>query len=185
MESLEQCEASLVVYLHPSKAKSVHEAILGELSSMLFTYNDTLEGVVLAYDPIFSDDLARILPGVEPYFGVRLRAKLLLFHPVPDMVLEGKVVKISRSSVSVEILGFAWGSIAEGDIRDDLKLKSKKKRIIVSRSHKKHKIKVGTMIRFIVKSFDEEMLHVTGSLLADSTGSAKWLDKNTDQWSQA
>ncbi|KAK4390771.1 hypothetical protein Sango_2140400 [Sesamum angolense] len=185
MEGLKECEANLVVYLHPSKAKCA-DAILSELSSLLFTYSETFEGVVLAYDPNICSNLAKILPGIHPYFGVKLKARLLLFNPKPDMVVEGEVVKITPQSIHAVVLGFSSAFIADEDIRDDFKHKIKRgKEVYVSRTHKKHKIKVGTILRFIVKSFDEEILHISGSLVADHTGCARWLDKNLDEWSQA
>ncbi|XP_011083508.1 uncharacterized protein LOC105166018 [Sesamum indicum] len=186
MEGLKECEANLVVYLHPSKAKCAGDAILSELSSLLFTYNETFEGVVLAYDPNICSNLAKILPGIQPYFGVKLKARLLLFNPKPDMVVEGEVVKITPQSIHAVVLGFSSAFIADEDIRHDFKHKIKRgKEVYVSRTHKKHKIKVGTTLRFIVKSFDEEILHISGSLVADHTGCARWLDKNLDEWSQA
>ncbi|KAG8389894.1 hypothetical protein BUALT_Bualt01G0026400 [Buddleja alternifolia] len=186
MEGLKECVANLVVYLHPSKAKCPNEAILTELSSMLFTYNETFEGVVLAYDPGNCSNLAKILPGIHPYFGVKLTARILLFNPKPDMLLEGEVVKITPHSIHAVVLGFSAAVIADEDIRGEFKYKSKHgKEVYVSKSHKKHKIKVGTILRFVVKSFDEEILHLSGSLLADHSGCARWLDKNSDKWSQA
>ncbi|KAL0325845.1 UNVERIFIED_CONTAM: hypothetical protein Sradi_5153800 [Sesamum radiatum] len=186
MEGLKECEANLVVYLHPSKAKCADDAILSELSSLLFSYSETFEGVVLAYDPNICSNLAKILPGIHPYFGVKLKARLLLFNPKPDMVVEGEVVKITPQSIHAVVLGFSSAFIADEDIRDDFKHKIKRgKEVYVSRTHKKHKIKVGTILRFIVKSFDEEILHISGSLVADHTGCARWLDKNLDEWSQA
>ncbi|GER26591.1 DNA-directed RNA polymerase [Striga asiatica] len=186
MEGLREAQANLVVYLHPSKANCVKEAILRELSSLLFAYNETFEGVVLAYDPRTSSTLAKILPGIQPYFGVRLKTRLLLFNPKPEMILEGEVVKITPQSVHAVVLGFSSACIAYEDIRDDLKHKVRGgEEVYVSRSSKKHKIKVGTTLRFAVKSFDEEILHISGSLAADNTGCARWLDKNVDKWSQA
>ncbi|KAL0351781.1 UNVERIFIED_CONTAM: hypothetical protein Scaly_1566800 [Sesamum calycinum] len=183
-------------------------------------YSETFEGVVLAYDPNICSNLAKILPGIHPYFGVKLKARLLLFNPKPDMVVEGEVVKITPQSIHAVVLGFSSAFIADEDIRDDFKHKIKRgKEVYVSRTHKKHKIKVGTILRFIVKSdepeleeigfevsilkwnalewtvnwasfedskgFDEEILHISGSLVADHTGCARWLDKNLDEWSQA
>ncbi|TKY61301.1 DNA-directed RNA polymerase I subunit rpa43 [Spatholobus suberectus] len=40
--------------------------------------------------------------------------------------------------------------------------------------HKRH------VIRFLVKSFEEEILHVYGSLIPNHTGSIYWLDKNLE-----
>ncbi|KAL8497435.1 hypothetical protein ACS0TY_020941 [Phlomoides rotata] len=185
MEALKECRANLVVYLHPSKAKNPNEAILSELSSLLFTYSETFNGVVLAYDPQICSPLAKILPGINPYFGVKLKASLLLFNAKPDMLLEGEVVKITPQSIHAVVFGFSSACIADEDIRDDFKHKHNDgNEVFVSRSHKKHKIKVGTILRFVVKSFDEEILHISGSLIPDHTGSARWLDKNLDEWSQ-
>lgn len=50
-------------------------------------FNEAFDGVVLAYDEKFQSDKAKILSGIVPYFGVRLKAKLLLFSPKPDMLL--------------------------------------------------------------------------------------------------
>lgn len=50
-------------------------------------FNETFDGVLLAYVTDFPSTLAKILPGIHPFFGVRLEAKLLLFHPKPDMLL--------------------------------------------------------------------------------------------------
>ncbi|KAL6493047.1 hypothetical protein OROGR_032806 [Orobanche gracilis] len=186
MEALKEGEASLVVYLHPSKVKCASDALLNELSSLLYTYSETFEGVVLAYDLNIVDKLAKVLPGVQPYVGVKLKAKLLLFDPKPGMFVEGVVVKITPHSIHAVVLGFSSACIAGEDIRDDFKHKFKHgEEVYVSRSNKKHKIKIGAILRFVVKRFDEEILHISGSLVADHTGCAQWLDKNVDKWSQA
>jgi hypothetical protein len=52
-----------------------------------YRFNETFEGVVLAYDVKIQDKLAKILPAIHPYFGVSLKAKLLLFAPKPNMLL--------------------------------------------------------------------------------------------------
>lgn len=97
------------------------------------------------------------------------------------MLLEGKVVKVTQESIHVVVLGFSSAIISEKDIREEFVCKTKRgQEVYVSRSHKRHVIKVGTMIRFLVKSFDEEILHVYGSLVPDHTGSIYWLDKNLE-----
>ncbi|XP_048429949.1 uncharacterized protein LOC103949555 isoform X2 [Pyrus x bretschneideri] len=153
MEGLSVSDANLVVYLHPSTSNNVHKAILRELSSMLLRYNDTFEGIVLAYEFNILDKDAKILPGVHPYFTVRLKAKLLLYSPKPNMLVEGKVVKVTQESIHVIILGFSSAVITDRDIREEFQYKSKHgKQLFVSRSHRRHVIKVGTMIRLLVKS---------------------------------
>ncbi|CAL5383481.1 unnamed protein product [Camellia sinensis] len=185
MEGLKVSDAKLVVYVHPSKANKVSQAILRELSSLLFKFNETFNGVVLAYDVNLPSKIARILPGIHPYFGVRLEAKLLLFHPKPNMLLgKGMVVKLGQQSIHVIVLGFSSATITEEDIRDEFIYKVKHgKEVFASTSHKRHKIKVGTILRFLVKSFDEEILHISGSLLPAHTGSIQWLDKNLEDGS--
>ncbi|XP_016480750.1 uncharacterized protein LOC107801865 isoform X2 [Nicotiana tabacum] len=182
MEALKECRANLVVYLHPQKAKRVKDAVYRELSSLLFKFNEALDGVVLTYEPKFSSNLAKILPGIHPYFGVRFEAKLLLFYPKPEMLLEGEVVKVGQQSIHIIVLGFASAFIADEDIREDFKYKIKHgKEVYISRSDKKHRIKVGTTLLFSVKSFDEEMLHVCGSLIPTNTGSVQWLERKAEE----
>ncbi|KAJ6920832.1 DNA-directed RNA polymerase I subunit RPA43 isoform X1 [Populus alba x Populus x berolinensis] len=178
MEGLSKSDANLIVYVHPSQSKNVDKAILRELSSLLFKYSQAFDGVVLAYSVDPQDKCARILSGVHPYFGVRLRANLLIFSPKPKMLLEGKVVKITRESIHCIVLGFSSAIITDENIRNELKYKAKHgEGAYVSRYHKRHVIKVGAVIRFEVKSLDEEILHISGSLIPANTGSVHWLDK--------
>ncbi|CAK7346238.1 unnamed protein product [Dovyalis caffra] len=179
MEGLSKSVANFVVYVHPSQSKNVDKAILRELSSLLFKYSQAFDGVVLAYSVDPQDKCARILSGIHPYFGVRLQANLLIFSPKPDMLLEGKVVKITRDSIHCIVLGFSSAIITDENIRNELKYKTKHgEGVYVSRYHKRHAIKVGAVIRFAVKSMDEEILHISGSLIPANTGSVHWLDKH-------
>ncbi|KAJ9548133.1 hypothetical protein OSB04_020676 [Centaurea solstitialis] len=177
MEGLKVSDAELVVYLHPSKSKNVSQAIFGELSSMLFKFNEIFDGVLLAYSASTEDELAKILPGLNPYFGVRLQARLLLFYPKPDMLLEGKVVKLGLQTIHTIVLGFSSATIIEEDIRDEFSYKV----FMLAPLIGTHKIEIGTVIRFVVKSFDEETLHITGSLASPHTGSISWLDKPVEE----
>ncbi|KAA3479636.1 Nucleic acid-binding protein [Gossypium australe] len=124
-------------------------------------FNETFDGVLLAYNVNILDKQAKILSGVYPYFGLRLKANLLLFSPKPDMLLEGKVVKLSQESIHKD-----------------------KEELFASKSHKRYVIKVGTMIRFLVKSFDEEILHIIGSLILAHIGSICWLDRHLEEDSE-
>jgi len=114
MEGLKVSKANLTVYIHPSKSNQVSQAVLRELSSLLFTYasepkpnpnktsqscrrfvsnfshcrfSEIVDGVVLAYDVNSLDTCAKILPGVHPYFGVKLKVNFLLFSPKPNTLL--------------------------------------------------------------------------------------------------
>ncbi|GMJ02705.1 hypothetical protein like AT1G75670 [Hibiscus trionum] len=185
MEGLNVVDAELVVYLHPSKSRKISQAILRELSSLLFRFYEAFDGVLLAYDVNVVDNLPKILPGVQPYFGFNLKANLLVFSPKPDMLLEGKVVKLSQESIHVIVLGFSSAIITAESVRAEFKYRTKgEEGIFASRSHKRHVIKVGTMIRFSVKSFDDEILHIIGSLMLVHTGSISWLDRNLEENSE-
>ncbi|GLU04556.1 hypothetical protein SLE2022_216940 [Rubroshorea leprosula] len=83
------------------------------------------------------------------------------------MLLEGKVMKLTQESIHVIVLGFSAATITAENIRQEFKYKS------VSTSS------AGTRIRFVVKSFDEEILHIFGSLMPAHTGSIHWLDRNS------
>ncbi|KAG7966751.1 hypothetical protein I3843_08G064600 [Carya illinoinensis] len=181
MEGLKVSDANLVAYVNPSKSTKVPQAVLRELSSLLFKFNETFDGVVLAYDVQIQDKVAKILPGLHPYFCVRLKAKLLLFSPKPNMLLEGKVVKLTQTSIHVIVLGFSSAVMTDEDIREEFIYKTKHgEEQYASRFHRRHVIKVGTMIRFSVKSFDEEILHISGSLVPRNTGSIGWLAKHME-----
>ncbi|KAL5700087.1 hypothetical protein ACHQM5_025605 [Ranunculus cassubicifolius] len=180
-EVLKVSDANLIVYIHPSKSGNVGKAVLHELSSLLFKFNEVFGGVVLAYEVNHQSKDAKILPSIHPYFGLKLKAKLLLFHPMPHMLLEGKVVKVTKESIHVIVLGFSSACITEEDVREEFRYKTKRgDAVFASASHKRHVIKVGSMIRFLVKSMDEEILHISGSLLPATTGSIKWLDKHME-----
>ncbi|KAL6211031.1 hypothetical protein ACLB2K_016259 [Fragaria x ananassa] len=179
MEGLRVSNSNLKVFLHPSKSGDVNGAIHQLLSSMIFKFDDTLDGALVAYKFDISSKDAKILNGIHPYFAVSLRAKLLLFSPKPNMLVEGKVVKLTRGSISVIVLGFSCAFIKDEDIREEFKYKNKHgKQVYISRYQKRHVIKVGTMIRLSVNSMDVDTLHIYGSLRPVDTGSIRFLDKN-------
>ncbi|CAI0435308.1 unnamed protein product [Linum tenue] len=178
MEGLSVVQANLKVYVDPSQSKNLSSAIFRELSALLFKYNDAFHGVLLAYNVHAPENKGRILPGVHPFIAVRLEAKLLVFSPKPDMLLEGKVVKVTEESIHVIVLGFSSAIITDEAIRNEFKYKTKHGQgLYVNRSNRRHVIKAGTMIRFVVKSMNEETLHIYGSLMPANTGSVKILEK--------
>ncbi|KAG6524400.1 probable DNA-directed RNA polymerase I subunit RPA43 [Zingiber officinale] len=179
MEGLKVAEADLVVYVHPSKSNQVRRAVLRQLSSLLFTHDEIFDGVVLAYEVNIPSKRAKVISGLIPYIGVKIKANLLLFSPKPSMLIGGKVVKLGKESIHVVVLGFSSAAIMLEDIREEFKYKIKHgEGVFASSSHKRHVIKAGSMIRFQVKSFDEEILHISGSLLPSNTGCIQWLSKH-------
>ncbi|XP_078428481.1 DNA-directed RNA polymerase isoform X2 [Wolffia australiana] len=178
VEAIRVSDADLQVYVHPSNANTIQQALQRQLSVALFTFNEGFDGVLLAYSLVDTNTKAKVLPGLTPYLCVNVKAKLLLFSPRQGMLLEGKVVKLSKESIQVVILGFCAAAITVEDIRREFRYKIKGGHgMFSSTSHKRHTIKSGTMLRFLVRSFDEEILHISGSLLPPHTGCISWLSK--------
>ncbi|PKU70651.1 hypothetical protein MA16_Dca018728 [Dendrobium catenatum] len=178
MEGLMVSDANLTVYIHPSMANKIRGAILSQLSSLLFKYDEMFEGVLLAYQVDGRSRSARILPGLVPHIGVKLRASLLLFSPKPNMFIEGKVVKLGRESVHATVLGFSSAAIMLEDIRAEFKYKTRDGvGTFTSRYNKHHLIKVGSIIRFIVKRREEWTVgEVAGKVAGRSREGGRWVD---------
>ncbi|ONK80728.1 uncharacterized protein A4U43_C01F21070 [Asparagus officinalis] len=152
MEGLRVVDANLTVYIHPSKARNSRHAILRQLSSLLFTYSEVFDGVILAFEVDIKSTCCKILPRLIPNFGAELKANLLLFSPMLNMLVEGKVVKLGKESIHAIVLGFSSASIMSEDIRKELKFNIKHgEEVFSSTSHKRHVIKVGSIVRFSVK----------------------------------
>lgn len=179
MEGLKESNAKLVVYVHPSKVNNVYQAVLRQLSNSLFTFDEVFDGILLAYSFEIQNKTPKILPGLIPYLGVNIDAKLLVLSPKAGMLLEGKVAKLGKESIHVVILGVCAAAITSENIREDLVYKIKDgSGVYVSKTDRRHVIKMGTMLRFLVKGLDEEILHVFGSLIPENTGSINWLSSH-------
>ncbi|XP_074566346.1 uncharacterized protein LOC141822952 [Curcuma longa] len=109
MEGLNVAEADLVVYARPSKSNQIRRAVLHQLSSLLFTsvippsdlilcsivpfngclqrHDEIFDGVILAYEVNIPSKRAKIISGLIPYIGVKIKENLLLFSPKPSMLL--------------------------------------------------------------------------------------------------
>uniref|UniRef100_A0ACD5VG52 Uncharacterized protein n=1 Tax=Avena sativa TaxID=4498 RepID=A0ACD5VG52_AVESA len=177
MEAVRQAEANLTVYVHPSNAADVRRAVSRQLSTLLFTYEDRFDGVLLAHEVEVESDKAKIMDGLVPYFGVPVHASMLLFSPQPGMILEGKVEMLGKGSIHAIVLGVFSAAIISDDISETFRFKRRRDGgKFVSKSDKGHEIRKGSMIRFSVKRVDTEMnCHITGSLVPPHTGSMLWL----------
>ncbi|ERN09163.1 hypothetical protein AMTR_s00014p00228980, partial [Amborella trichopoda] len=88
MEGLKVSKVDLTTYLPPSSSSNAQKGLLHQLSFILLRFNEKFDGVVLAYHDLkIKDKMAMVLSGLSPYFGVKLKAKLLLFSPKPGMLL--------------------------------------------------------------------------------------------------
>lgn len=178
MEGLSVVKADLSAFLHPSKTDDVQQGVLELLSSLLLRYNEEYDGVVLAYfDLKICDWTAKILNGLSPYLSLKLKAKLLLFSPKPGMLLEGKVNKVEKDYIGVIVLGIFNAAIACTDIREEFCYQENVDGIpIWASTSDNHVIKLGSKIKFSVKSVQEEsFLDICGSLKPPDTGCVNWL----------
>ncbi|KQJ96037.1 DNA-directed RNA polymerase I subunit rpa43 [Brachypodium distachyon] len=177
MEALRQVGAKLTVYVHPSNAADVRRAVARQLSTLLFSYEDRFDGVLLAHDIFFESNKGKIMDGLVPYFGVPVHANMLLFSPQPNMMLEGKVEMLGKESIHVVVLGVFSAAIMADDIPQSFRFKRRGHGgKFISQLDNQHVIKKGSMIRFSVKGVDTEMnCHINGSLMPPHTGSMVWL----------
>ncbi|KAG2629698.1 probable DNA-directed RNA polymerase I subunit RPA43 [Panicum virgatum] len=56
MEALREAEAKLTVYVHPSNAADVPRAVARQLSTLLFSYEERFDGVLLAHKTTLVDE---------------------------------------------------------------------------------------------------------------------------------
>lgn len=61
-------------------------------------YDEIFDGVILAYEIDIPGEHAKILSGLIPYLGVKVKANLLIFSPRPDMLL-GKSYHVTNHSI--------------------------------------------------------------------------------------
>lgn len=187
MEGLSVVKADLSAFLHPSKTDDVQQGVLELLSSLLLRYNEEFDGVVLAYfDLKICDWTAKILNGLSPYLSLKLKAKLLLFSPKPGMLLEGKVNKVEKDYIGVIVLGIFNAAIACTDIREEFCYQENVDGIPIWASMSdNHMIRLGSKIKFSVKSVQEEsFLDICGSLKPPDTGCVDWLLSPSDDKSK-
>uniref|UniRef100_A0A453KK92 DNA-directed RNA polymerase subunit n=1 Tax=Aegilops tauschii subsp. strangulata TaxID=200361 RepID=A0A453KK92_AEGTS len=154
MEALREATAELTVYVHPSNAADVRLAVSRQLSTLLFSYEDRFDGVLLSHEVEFEGDNEDVLDGLVPYFGVPVTANMLLFSPQPEMILEGKVEMLGKESIHAIVLGVFSAAIMADDIPEMFKFKRRGHGgKFISQSDKRHVIKKGSMIRFSVKRY--------------------------------
>ncbi|KAH7432446.1 hypothetical protein KP509_07G022900 [Ceratopteris richardii] len=125
---------------------------------------------------------SRLIPfcfGLSPYFKVNLTANLLTFSPKMGMFLEGKVNKIEEDYIGVLVLGLFNAAIGVTDIRNGFHFFKKDLQGSWVNEMERHIIKLGSVIRFSVKSVEEkdEFLDLSGSLMPKETGSLEWLSQ--------
>lgn len=190
MEGLCEKKVKMVVHLHPSRASNVRQGVREILNSLLLRFNEHFEGSVLAHsDTKIQGRTAIILEGLTPYFCVRLTTTLLLFSPKVGIFVEGKVNKVEEDYLGVVVLGLFNAAIGSSDIRNGLVYCEgiDGTRAWMNENDERHCIKIGSSIRFSVKSFqeNEEIVDLTGALLGPQTGCVEWLALQSEEKHEA
>jgi hypothetical protein len=97
MSEFKKVEITLKVALLPANTRHPMEAVTKQLNSILFKYNEEVEGIPLSFSELKfpkGKEYGRIL--AEQYWlHVDVATKLLVFQPEIGMPLVGKVNKVS------------------------------------------------------------------------------------------
>lgn len=139
--------------LLPHALHDVRVHIFASLQEELIRYNDTVGGVPIKF---FDIGLA---PGSkhgrirwnDPHIFVDVRVKAILFSPVIDQVLVGKVNKIGVDYVGLLVHSLFNASIIQDDLGNSYSFDQSSESW---RSSRDGDIKLGTLLSFRLKSFD-------------------------------
>lgn len=177
-EALHTADIKFSLDLHPSATGDVMEGVRDQLNAVLLRYSTHLEGVLVSYThPRILSQQARIHP-YFPYFHVDVLAECVLFKPAAGHILDGKVHMVSHDFIGLLVLGLFNVSIGRRQIRADLNYDAVGD-CWQSQRHEKHRIAVGTPLRFTVNKVDDESEFFTlaGSLLAPGTGDVVYVSQ--------
>ena len=158
----------LQIELHPSKLHDVQAGVLQHLSSLLFKYQDDLEGIVMAWDKGVQVMKKGAAATIHPYFPlvhVEVKTNMLLFKPKSGSMLVGKVIKVANDFIGLLVLGLFNASIPSDQIRSEFKYDHSQSAWI-SKKRPEHRLQVGTEVKFkVVKLMSESSIFgIVGSL---------------------
>lgn len=178
---IEQTRALLHIHLHPSSLLDVHLGVEEHINSLLLRYNESLDGIPVAYS-----DVKRLSKtgAVSPYFPlchVPVSVSMTLLRPRPGMLLVGKVTEMSDTFIGLLAFDYLNCVIQIGSVRSDLTY-SVFGQCWKSASHKEHSITVGDRVRFLVERVDKHgggYVTIVGSLPAGvgGTGNVEFVKK--------
>eukprot|EP01027_Heterolobosea_sp_BB2_P006209 GEZU01009404.1.p1 GENE.GEZU01009404.1~~GEZU01009404.1.p1 ORF type:complete len:360 (+),score=123.49 GEZU01009404.1:69-1148(+) len=108
-------------YLVHAQLADARGAIVDRLNSMLLSYNDSLEGALVAYKNLtFSTTTARIRYD-SPYNTLDIQYDALVFTPrVGDALLEGYVTNVSSEYIALIVFGFWNVTISSPNVDSNL-----------------------------------------------------------------
>lgn len=176
----------LQIELHPSKLQDVNAGILQHLSSLLFKYQDDLEGIVMAWDKGVQILKKAGAATIHPYFPlvhIEVKTNMLLFKPRVGSLLVGKVIKVANDFIGLLVLGLFNASIPADQIRSEFKFNNGQSAWI-SKKKPEHRLQVGTEVKFKVVRLlsDSSIFGMIGSLVdKKSTGALHYIREGAQE----
>ena len=175
----------LRIELHPSKLNDIHAGVLSHLNSLLFKYQDDLEGIVMAWDKEVKVQKTAAA-SIHPYFPlvhIEVKTNMLLFKPKMGSMLVGKVIKVANDFIGILVLGLFNASIPADQIRGEFKYTSSQSAWI-SKKRPEHRLEVGCEVKFKVSKLlsDSSIFGILGSLEDKrSTGNMAFIKESSSR----
>lgn len=175
----------LRIELHPSKLNDIHAGVLSHLNSLLFKYQDDLEGILMAWDKGVKVQKTAAA-SIHPYFPlvhIEVKTNMLLFKPKVGSMLVGKVIKVANDFIGIHVLGLFNASIPADQIRGEFKYTSSQSAWI-SKKRPEHRLEVGCEVKFKVSKLlsDSSIFGILGSLEDKrSTGNMAFIKESSSR----
>lgn len=71
-------------------------------------HDEIFDGVILAYEVNIPSEPAKIISGLIPYLGVKMKASLLLFAPKPSMLLGVLSLVVDNAILAIYHVFLLW-----------------------------------------------------------------------------
>ena len=170
---VEKTIARLHVHVHPSSLLDVDLGIREHLNSLLLRYNESLDGIPIAYSEVKRLSKAGAISPYFPLCDVLIEASLTLLRPRAGMVLIGKVTEVSDTFIGILIFNLINCVIQIDDISSSDFVYSVFEQKWKSPKDSSHSISPGDAVKFIVERVDNHgcgYITVVGGLKSRGKG---------------
>lgn len=151
---VEKTKARLHVHVHPSSLLDVDLGIREHLNSLLLRYNESLDGIPIAYSEVRRLSKAGAISPYFPLCDILVEASLTLLRPRAGMVLVGKVTEVADTFIGILIFNLINCVIQIDDISSSDFVYSVFEQKWKSPKDSSHSISPGDAIKFIVERVD-------------------------------
>lgn len=104
------------VSLSPCHIADPRAGIEQEITSMLMSYSEPVQGVVLAFSNIELEKNHGVIVNEMPFIHCKVLADALVFRPSEGMVMEAVVNKIGSNHIGMLFAGVFNGSVAAAEL---------------------------------------------------------------------